>query len=44
LSETYIAIETGEPFIDIHTIYEIEDAVNKAIIMTDNVIDKSIKK
>eukprot|EP00828_Plagiopyla_frontata_P045762 TRINITY_DN7924_c0_g1_i2.p2 TRINITY_DN7924_c0_g1~~TRINITY_DN7924_c0_g1_i2.p2 ORF type:complete len:118 (+),score=15.65 TRINITY_DN7924_c0_g1_i2:96-449(+) len=32
LSETYIAIETGEPIIDIQTIYDIEDEVNKAII------------
>lgn len=32
LSDTYIAIETGESFIDIQTIYQIEDAVNRAII------------
>ncbi len=34
LSETYIAIETREPSIDIKTIYEIEDKVNEAILIT----------
>ncbi len=42
LSETYIAIETGEPFIDIQTIYEIEDEVNKAIIHGGATITKTI--
>ncbi|NCB00546.1 MAG: alanyl-tRNA editing protein [Spirochaetia bacterium] len=32
LSDTYIAIETGEPVIDQETLYHIEDEVNRAII------------